>query len=271
MRLVKLSMVGVLSFLLIFPQSVFAEVVGTVTFIEGRVDCLSQGEERYIPLVAGDTISEGDTLRTKSYSKAEFTLDDDSIVRIAESTQMRVTDYAVDENGTRLSGEIDLDRGKLRAIVAKTPDLVPFNVNTPNAQGSVKGSDIFVSFQQSATSVMVSEGVFTMENPLYPGEDVDVAAGMTANVPYNAPPVDPRVFLPNEIEKLETVTGPTVRMIEGVSPDAECTNAIVSKVSGAVRVQPSGSKKWHATSKGEALNAGDRIETGETGRIQIHF
>ncbi|RKY40950.1 MAG: hypothetical protein DRP85_07560 [Candidatus Makaraimicrobium thalassicum] len=271
MKKIKLIPVILLSIMLVFPPNALAGPVGAITFIEGRVDRLAQGGDAYIPVRAGEEISTGDVIRTKSYSKAEITFSDDSVVRMGDTSLIRVRDYAVGEDGYRRAGVIDVDRGKIRAIVSRTADKVPFKINTPNASGNVKGSDVFVSYQQSTTNVLVAGGLLTMENPSFPGECIDVRDGMTALVPYNAPPEEPRVFLPEEKDRIEAVTGPATYKAEGIAAGAEFTGAVVTRVTGAVRVQPRGSKKWHAPVKNEALGTGGRIETGKSGRIQINF
>jgi len=271
MKKINILLIVLLAFSLVFPPSLLAEVVGTVTSIEGRVDKRTIGTSDYLPVVVGDEVSIGDALRTKSYSKAAVSFKDDSVLHIGDASQVEVKDYVIGEDGYRKTADIDLDRGKVRAVVAKTADLAPFNINTPNVMGTVKGSDIFVSFQQSATNVLVSEGTFNMIHTDFPDQLVAVEKGMTTQVPYNAPPKDPRAFLPVEKTNFEERTGSIIQNIEGVDPNAELTKAIVADVTGVVRVQPRGTQKWHAPMKSEVLNTGDRIETGKNGNIKLSF
>ncbi len=270
MKSIKLVVAVAVSLLLAFPMSVLADVVGTVTCIEGRVDRLDIEGDKYLPLVVGEDISVGDAIRTKSFSKMEISFEDNSVVQLGDSSQIRIKDYTVGDDGYRKSSAIDLDRGKIRAIVSKTPELTPFDINTPNASGFVKGSDIFVSFLQSSTNVLVTEGTFTMANPTFPDDRIDVNPGMTSLVPYNAPPKDPRAFLPSEKAKYEDAISPIVKKTEGVT-EKHFTKATVSKTSGEVRVQSKGTKEWKVVTKDVVLNVGDRVETGKTGNIQIVF
>ncbi|RKY40171.1 MAG: hypothetical protein DRP85_09090, partial [Candidatus Makaraimicrobium thalassicum] len=267
----KLSMLVcvLLSFFLVFPPVVMAEIVGSVTFLEGRVDKLNEAGDAYVPITAGEKVSPGDVIRTKSYSKAEVTFDDDSVVRIGDSSQIRVKDYTLDEYGYRKTGVIDLQRGSIRAIVSETFDKAPFDIITPNAVGAVTGSDIFVSFQHSATNALVSEGLFSVTNPAFPDETIEVREGMTSVVPYNAAPEEPRAFLPMEKDRYADMTGPIIKGVP--AKDSRVTRAVVGRITGVVRVQPGGSTRWHAPVKNEVLKTGDRIETGETGRILINL
>ena len=71
-----------------------------------------------------------------------------------------------------------------------------FDINTLNALGSVKGSDVFVSYQKSATGILVLDGVLRTVNPEFPDNIINIREGNASFVPYNAPPKDPRTYLP---------------------------------------------------------------------------
>ncbi|MBF0216750.1 MAG: FecR domain-containing protein [Candidatus Omnitrophica bacterium] len=260
-------MAVILSFTLAFPPALLADTVGKVTYIEGRVDKkLTDGD--YFPAAIGETVSVGESLRTKSSSKAVVTFNDNSVVHVGESSQIKVNDYRLKDNGERLMSAIGLDRGNMRAVVSKTLDSAPFDVITPNAAGTVKGSDIFVSFQQSATNVLVSEGTFHMLNPEFPTSRINVEEGMTTMVPYNAPPATPRAYQQEEFDKFQKVTSAVYNVTEA---NSLFTKAMVSRIAGAVRVKPAGSEKWHTPENNEALKPGDTIETGKNGSILLSF
>ncbi|MFH1996529.1 MAG: FecR family protein [Candidatus Omnitrophota bacterium] len=260
----------VLSVLLIVPPAALADIIGTITYVEGRVDRLDPASGKYFPVVAGETISENDTLRTKSYSKAEISLNDKSVVRMAPSTRIQVPEYKIDENGLRKKGVINLDRGRIRTIVSKTKDATSFEINTPNATGTVKGSDIFVSYQKSATGVLVVDGVLNTVNPAFPDEVFDIKKGTASVVPHNAPPKEPRMYLNSEVERYESETGPQIRAMEGLTGAEEATQVRVALIAGTVQVFPAGSDKPHAPIKNETLNVGDKIVTGVDGHIEIY-
>ena len=76
MKIMKKTVGLVLALLMAFPPNVIAETVGTITYLEGRVDKLGKDGSTYVPVTAGEQVSTGDVLRTKSYSKAEITFAD---------------------------------------------------------------------------------------------------------------------------------------------------------------------------------------------------
>ncbi|MCM8774860.1 MAG: FecR domain-containing protein [Candidatus Omnitrophica bacterium] len=269
MKAIKIHFAVLGGFMLMSSSFVFAEQAGTVTYIEGRVDRYAGGGEAYFPVVVGETIGVGDALRTKTYSKAELTLVDGSVLRLGDNSLIRIEKYTMDTFGHRKGGVIHLDRGILRAIVAKSKSEAPFDITTPNAAGFVKGSDIFVSFLKSSTSVLVKEGTFAAHHVNFPDKIVEVSKGKALLVPYDGPPVLPREYLAVEKSKLESQTGPTIRESVEVTKDREMTRAVVMKISGSVRVQPNHSKDWHLPNIKEVLYPGDKIETGENGSVEI--
>jgi len=248
---------------------VHAEIVGRITYIEGRVDCLKDEAIGFTPGVIGQEMSVGDRIRTKSYSKAEVSFKDGSLIRIGGSSCAAIDRYELDNSGARVYGAIELDRGQMRAIVAKGKKSTPFDITTPNCSGTVMGSDVFIAFQRSSTSVLVAEGTFKTFNPEFPKEIVDVKRGKYLYLPHNAPPGDARVYLPMEKRSFESDTSPTVREIQTRFKDARITRALIVKLSGNVLIMPGDSKRWHTPVMNEVLNAGDKIVTEKNGRVEI--
>ncbi|MDD5218512.1 MAG: FecR family protein [Candidatus Omnitrophica bacterium] len=249
--------------------SALAGAIGTITYAEGRVDRAASGTQSYFPSVVGEEVSVGDLVRTKSYAKAEITFNDGSVVKLGGSSHIQIQAYEVNDKGSRTQGTIRLDRGKIRAIVQKADDRSPFDVLTPNASGSVKGSDLFVSYLKSATNVLVTEGVFKTINPAFPDRVVEIGAGKSSSIPFNNPPLEPRPYSKAEKKRLETSTGSVLPVSAGDFQNRQQIHAVIAKVSGAVRVQSKDAKEWHAATLNEELFSGDRIETGENGRIEI--
>ncbi|NQT22315.1 MAG: FecR domain-containing protein [Candidatus Omnitrophica bacterium] len=269
MKKTKIILALWLAVFLIIPPNVMAEAVGAITYIEGRVDIFSADGDRFIPAVVGDKVTSGDSIRTKSYSKAEITFDDESVVQIADTSKITVREYEIDEAGNRKKGVIDLARGRMRAVVSKAKDKTAFDVNTPNASGSVKGSDVFIGYQKSATSILVAEGILRTVNPQFPDETIDVGKGWAAYVPHNAPPQEPRAYLPAEKKAYESAISPDMKEAEGMIKGNEVTRATIVKLSGTVIIKPKGSTKQHMPTLNEVLNADDIIETKENGKIVI--
>jgi hypothetical protein len=173
----KLVFFSFIAMVLLFTASdLFADVVGKISFVTGRVDILQKDQESAVPVEVGAPVSLGDIVRTKSNARAEITFLDETIVRIAQSTRLEITNYLFDEKGARKGGVLSLFRGKIRAMVsrpfkitpaslAETPDL---EIHTPNAVAGVRGTDFYAIFEKGFSWFLVNSGLlssFSKDNP----------------------------------------------------------------------------------------------------------
>ena len=277
-RLKKISILAVIA--LSAASFAFADETGRFISVEGKVDLLKAGQAEAVPVATDDIVSAGDIIRTKSLSKAEVRFSDNSSLKIGENSRVQIKEYSV-ESGKRTSGSILLERGNIRATVSKASGKNDFKIETPNATGSVKGTDLFVVFQKSATSVLVVNGKFSVANLAFPDKAVDVTSGNTTLVPADEPPQAPREYLALEKNSYETSTEPTVpkalalkkeagkaAVAEGYSAPGEMKAKVIA-VSGSVRVRSRGSLTWHDAKANDLLGAGDTIETKDDGKIEI--
>lgn len=247
----------------------YAADVGMVTYVEGRVDVAKIGSDMATPLREGDQIAIGDAIRTKSNSKAEVTFNDKSMLRLAQSTRVEVRDYVLDANNKRKTAEIMVDRGKARTVIAKMPDKAEFNISTPNARGTVKGSDVFTSFQAGSSNILVAEGQLSIVSPTHPGSELIVPAGNSVVVPLNEAPQASRAYL--ELEKKMNEQETFIPSTVSRNPNATTIKGALVKISGDVRLTPKGSKSSHTATVNDAVGEGDTIETGANGLVEIAF
>jgi hypothetical protein len=141
--------VAVTVMFLLAATPVFADAVGKISFLNGRVDILPQGQGVAIPLESGAPVSLKDIIRTKSNSRAEITFNDGTVVRLAQSTRVEVKNYLFDESGARKKGVLNLFRGKIRSIVPEGSKGI--DVLTPNAKASATGSDFFFIYEKGSS------------------------------------------------------------------------------------------------------------------------
>jgi len=157
-----MGVLGLLALILLFPFSALAEPVGKFTAVEGKVDITSPGEEAR-PAQVGDEISVGDIVRSKSKSKAEITFHDGNILRFAQNTRVKISEYKVGEEGSR--GILKLFRGKIQSIVNRVlggtfgrKKKYIFEVHTPSAVCGVRGTNFFTWYEWGASYVAFKEG-----------------------------------------------------------------------------------------------------------------
>ena len=267
-KFVERFFVLVLSVLISCPYA-FAEGIGKVTYAEGRADLLKQNSELATPVREGDVISVGDALRTKSNSKVEVTFNDKSVLRLAQNSKVDINDYQLDKDNKRKTATINLERGKARTIIAKMSDSANFVISTPNAKGTVKGSDIFAFYQAGNTGMLVSEGRLSIANTADPASELIVPAGNSVLVPLDESPKGPREYLELERKLNEQETNVPVSMHK--KEKESVIKGVISKVSGDVKIMTKGSNAPHDATINEIIGEGDSITTGSNGAIAIRF
>ena len=181
------------------------EGVGKVSAVEGNADVLRGGALPAVPLKAGDSVSVGDVVRTKSDARVEIVFEDGTVLRVAPRSRIDISEY---EPGSR--GTIRLPRGKIQAVVNK--DLAKkaglkepnrFEVHTPNAVAGVRGTDFFVYHSRNVTGVLVREGTVYTFNPEVPKVVVNVPAGTGTTVAPRRAPHPPRAVAEGDIKRFE--------------------------------------------------------------------
>lgn len=186
--------------MVILPSLSFADEVGSFSRVEGRVDILKAGAAAAVPVKPGDSVSMGDIVRTKSDGKAEITFRDDTTIKLAPETRMKIDEYAFNPDNSRNKGVVGLLRGKVRAVVSKTrAGIIPiaigassFNINTPTAVAGVRGTDFFVFHDRGVTGVIFREGQGFVYNTNMPDKIVNIAEGQITFVKPDIPPLPPR-------------------------------------------------------------------------------
>ena len=224
----KLAGTLFLAMLLFFPAPAGAAMVGTFTGVQGSVDLLSPGKEA-VTVTPGDRLQADDIIRTKSGAKCEVALPDGSVIRVAPNSRLRVV---VQDRGRRpvkfelLSGKIEtivknttaaaLSGGlysrygaELRNIV-KTALAVTgkanYEVHTPTAVYSMRGTQSFVYYLGGVSSAIVTEGTVKGYGANKPFATRTIGAGQVMVLSdSNGPPiVRPASTMEVELHSRET-------------------------------------------------------------------
>ena len=259
----------ILLFLFLSSQNVFCQEVGKIVSAQGRVDIFKEGSQSAIPAVGDDSISVGDSIRTKSGSRAQVIFRDKSVLKLAQSSKVLIKDYQLDNKERRTSATIELSRGKARAIIAKTPSGTPFVIKTPNAEGTVKGSDVTAFYQAGNSGMFVAEGKLSVINIAHPKNIITVPKGNACVIPMDELPKGPRPYLDAEkkLNDEDTYVPVSISKTSKVS----VIKGAVAKLSGSVKIIPKGASEARNASLHDILGEGDRIETGENGYIEIRL
>jgi len=138
----------------------------------------------------GDPVNVGDILRAKSKSRAEVTFLDGNILRLAENTRVRITDYQPGEGKTTT---LDLFRGKTQNIVSGLARNARYELHTPTAVVGVRGTDFIAFFQSGVSGFIPKEGTIYGYNRNMPKDIKTVSPGQAIMVfaPDKPPVVQP--------------------------------------------------------------------------------
>ena len=243
--------------------------IGRLSYVEGRVDRKDIGSDQYNPMIKGEFVYPGDLVRTKSFSRAEIAFLDKSVVKIGENSQLDLKEYKIHEDGLRENARLFLDRGVIRAIVSKSAGGAQnFLIETPNSSGSVKGSDIGVSYLKASSSFISMSGAIETRHRQFPNQAVTVMKGNTVLIPAAFPPQAARPYLKPEADRLDQDTAPLMERDARGTP-SDLSKGVVTGFAGDVRVRSKGTSSWHRAALKEALGEGDEIETGENGSLRL--
>ncbi|MFC1807576.1 FecR domain-containing protein [Candidatus Omnitrophota bacterium] len=246
-----------------------ATPVGKIAYIEGVVDIMHAGSDTSI-INQGQDVFIGDRIRTKKYSKAEIKFNDKSVVKIAPSTCIIVDKYLVEDN-KRIDANINLTRGKLQAVVAKTGKPDTFIITTPNATGKVKGSNIFVYFQAGKTGALVDEGLMSLTTHALPKETVKIGKGDYSISSFDKAPIEPRQFFEAEIKSHKKDVAPAVKKKWVFQKGATQMTGLITKLSGDVQVYKKGASDWQTAQPRQIIQEGDKLQTQETGKVELRL
>lgn len=123
---------------------------GSITQLSGNVEIQRGGHA--LPATSGAPVEIGDTIVTGPSSKATITLSDQSQLELSEHSTLVIDENTLNSAGVRQSTRVRLLGGLVRAIVHFTAGTPPnFEVHTPNAVASARGTTFDVSYQTGVT------------------------------------------------------------------------------------------------------------------------
>jgi hypothetical protein len=218
----------ILAILLALPLALLAAPVGKITNIEGNVDITAGEKARTANL--GDTVNAGEILRAKSKAKAEITFVDGNILRLAENTRVRITDYQIGEGKT---STLDLFRGKTQSIVSALAKNARYEVHTPTAVCGVRGTNFIAFFQNGVSGFVPKEGTIYGYNRNMPQDVKIVTPGQAIMVTASNKPAAIQPATSSEVEKHVSDTAPTEKKEEEKKKEPEKKEEAAPKGDGA--------------------------------------
>jgi tetratricopeptide (TPR) repeat protein len=118
--------------------------------VQGRVEVVSESGADWSPVHQGDSFCPGDRLRVGANSRAGLVLNDETLLRLAENTSVRISAPRADG-----SAWLDLLEG-IAHFISRVKHT--FQVNTPYVNASIEGTEFTVDSSADGAGVSVLEG-----------------------------------------------------------------------------------------------------------------
>jgi hypothetical protein len=157
------------------------ERIGTVLAVEGVAEVRAAQATEWERLRFRDGIFLHDTIRTAADSTMKVLLRDDSIMTLAEQSEMQFTDFLLTEQQRR--SIVNLFVGKVRILTTRLFGGGSLTeIHTPNAVAGVRGSDEHVQYVAllRQTTVLCDSGDCYMSDPTQPSQILSVPVGHLA-------------------------------------------------------------------------------------------
>ncbi|MBF0223810.1 MAG: FecR domain-containing protein [Desulfobacterales bacterium] len=158
----RLNLLLIFSIICVFTVNGNCEIIGNLTKVEGTVDITRKDKSIIFPK-KGDAVFAGDIIRTKSNAIAELLFIDKSVIKIAPSSRIEVSNYFMNKKET--NGIINLFRGKIQSIITKKAWSFfsrsrgkRFEIHTPTAVCGVRGTNFVTYFQKGISGSIFIEG-----------------------------------------------------------------------------------------------------------------
>jgi hypothetical protein len=185
------------------------EQVGAAETVEGHAEVLHAGAGTWTVLVEGTAVLLGDQLRTQADGKLRIVLRGDSVLQVAPSSQLAVTEQLLEPTGV---SRFELLFGTLRAIVTERYSELRgrFEVETPTAIAGVRGTSFIARYDpvQEETLVVGVERVTQVRARTdAPGVgEVAVGPGMATRVRRGGRPLVPEPLPEAALRALQGAT-----------------------------------------------------------------
>lgn len=123
-----------------------AQSVGSVVSVTGQVEIGRGGES--IQAIVGTPIQENDEVRTGQPGRARIVLRDDSVITLADNSQLTIDRQVFDQEQGEAETWLGLLQGKINSVVSdhyRNPG-TGFEVRTRNATAGVRGTEFIVAY-----------------------------------------------------------------------------------------------------------------------------
>lgn len=215
--------------------------IGTVLTVEGAAEVRAQDITQWERLRFRDAIFLNDTIRTGEGSKIKILLRDDSIMTLAEQSELQFTEFLLTDQQRR--SVVNLLIGKIRVLTTRLFGAGSFTeVHTANAVAGVRGSEEHVQYDdttEKTTMYCASGGGDScyLLDPLDPTRVLNIPEGHLSEKVGLEPPLPPRPVTPSERQAIVQVTA---ALPAQVNTEVKTTEELKSEEPQPIRGAPEG-------------------------------
>jgi hypothetical protein len=138
---------------------------GKITLLEGRARKLPLLSEEWMAAYEGNDVISGDKMKTLRDSRAELTLKELNVIRMAPLTTIDVVKLYEETKEGRDETLINLEKGDIWAMVSQIEEEVEFNISTPVAGAAITGTRFRISVADDSSTVLkVYQGEVSITN-----------------------------------------------------------------------------------------------------------
>ena len=170
----------------------------TLVDYEGEVLLRKLGEEIWLPVEKDIPIEQGDRLKTGHDAYVEILMDDGSLLKLEEDSEITLSELSADFGTKRIACRVFMWFGRLLSNIEKFKhSRSRFHVHTPTMIAGVRGTEFIVETTDSVqTDVGVFEGEISVggvdaEGKLMESSEVLIAAGNQTSIQRNKRPLPP--------------------------------------------------------------------------------
>ena len=178
------------------------ERIGTVLAVDGTAEVRAANTATWEPLQFRAVLFPNDTVRTAADSKVKVLLRDESIMTLAERSEMQFTEFLLTPQQRRTI--VNLALGRVRVVTTKIFGAgSATEIRTANTVAGVRGTTFVVIFvPPEETEVVVLDGAVEVQNPRFPQLE-PVPANFRTQVIGDAPPVRATELPATERQRIE--------------------------------------------------------------------
>ncbi|MDQ6993130.1 MAG: FecR domain-containing protein [Mariprofundus sp.] len=204
-EIIKLICMGIAFLMAFLPLAHAATELPAASFtvVKGDVDLKKAAATAPIPAVVGLEAFLGDVVKTNTRSRTQLKFMDGSTVNLGSNYYIEIKDFSYNAETKVRKSLIRSMRGTLRAVVSQVDGAdSSFEIETPSAVASVRGTDFFVTVGANGmTDIVVVKGAVAVRNinPSIIGE-VMVRPSQMTRVQTGKPPIPPRQVKPENIQ-----------------------------------------------------------------------